>query len=253
MPEKSRIGSIKLNIGVIVDELTELGWELTANTAGDAGTFINYAIFDDQADLSHQYVYFVPTGKILTFPVHKYAYVSCEQRRGDAPHIRISGKTDIQVINALNAVFQKYRSFEKALSDVLLAGGSLDELSLILQKELGNPLFIHDNMFCILAMPRHVEGMRQFEVDKVTGKQYVPLWLVNEFKFDEDYQKTLSTHGAQFWEKDHYTRETRCLFVNLWEGDYYLGRLIIEEISTQIKAGQILIAEYFALYAEAVM
>ena len=246
-------GPIKLNIRIIADELNDLGWDISANAAADPNTFLNYTIFDGQTKFDHELVYFIPNGKAGAFPVHKYAFVSCEKVAGDAPHVCVSGKTELQTINELNNIFQKYRKFEQELNEVLINGGSLTELCQVATRFLNNPLYIHDNMFCILALPQYVAGMREFDVDKNTGKTYIPLWLINDFKFDEEYQKTLTMHSAQFWSNEQYPRDYRCLYVNIWDGTYYMGRLLIEEIWSPIKPGQLSIAEYFALYGRAVM
>ena len=244
---------IKLNTRIIADELTDLGWDIKVCSAEDPAEFMNYTVFDDQASLSHDMVYYLPAGKAGSFPVHKYAFISLEDIAGDAPHICVSGRTEIQVVNALNDMFRKYRIFRDNLNEVLVNDGSLTDLCRVGMDFFGNPLYIHDNMFCILALPQYVAGMREFEVDKTTGKSYIPLWLVNDFKFDEEYQRTLTTHKAEMWGNEQYPRDFRCMYVNIWDGSYYMGRLIIEEMWTPIKPGQMKTAECFALYARAVM
>ena len=246
-------GPIKLNIQIIADELNALGWDIQVNHSDEPALIKNYTIFDDQSSLSHELIYFLPSGKAKAFPVHKYAFISTVNVAGDAPHICVSGKTEIQVVNALNDIFRKYHSFESELNDLLVSKGDLTDLCRIGMEYLGNPMYIHDNMFCILALPEHVAGMREFEVDNTTGKIYIPLWLINDFKFDQEYQKTLKMHSAQMWGNDQYPRDSSCMYVNIWDGNYYMGRLIIEEIWHPITPGQFALAEYFALYARALM
>ncbi len=161
--------------------------------------------------------------------------------------------SDIRAVNLLCGIFEKYHKFELALNEVLIGEGDLTDLCQTGIDFLKNPLYVHDNMFCILALPQYVAGMREFDVDRSTGRSYIPLWLVNDFKFDEEYQKTLSTHGAQYWGNEQYPRDFRCLYVNIWDGSYYMGRLIIEEMRSSITPGQLIVAEYFARFVREIM
>ena len=236
-----------------MDELTDLGWDISASVAMDPTTFVDFTIYDGQEKLDHSLVYYIPEGKSGTFPVHRYAFIACEDVTGDAPHVCVRGKSEVQIVNTINSIFRKYKEFETAMNGVLLGGGGLEELCRIGSGFLNNPLYIHDNMFCILALPEYVEGMRKFDVDITTGKQYIPLWLINDFKFDEEYQRTLTLQGANLWGNEQYPRDYRCMYVNIWDGKYYMGRLLIEEIRSPFKPGQYAMAEYFALYAKEMM
>jgi hypothetical protein len=144
--------------------------------------------------------------------------------------------------------FQLYREFEMRLNSVITGGGDLNEMCRVASDFFNNPVYIHDDMFSVLGVSHRIDGMLDFEYNEHSGKINIPLWLVNEFKFDATYQQTLTYHHAAVWGTDRYPHNIRSLFLNLWDGSQYLGRIMVNEIRSNLQPGQYQAIAYFGHY-----
>lgn len=242
-------GAMLLSIQMIADPLDELLWEFTLETAGDAPCLRCCQVYCGQTNLRQEILYLIPEGMGQDFPVDTHRYVACDDLSGAAPHIRSLRRPIYEVLNEIVSIFQKYRDFESQLNQIVTGGGTLTDLCRAGSAFFQNPIYIHDNMFSVIALSSKVEGMLKFEYNERTGKLYVPLWLINEFKYDESYQKTLEYRTASIWDNEQYPYTMRSLYVNLFSSNVYCGRLLINEIGSPLLPGQYQAAEYLARYA----
>ena len=237
-----------LSIQMIVDALDELFWDFTAETAGDVPCLRCCQVYCGQTGLRQDVLYLIPEGMGGNFPVDSFRYVACDALPGEAPHIRNLCRPVYEVLNEIGSIFQRYRDFEFQLSEIVTNGGSLTDLCRAGSVFFQNPIYIHDNMFSVIAMSSKVEGMLKFEYNERTGKLYIPLWLINEFKYDPNYQKTLEYRTAAIWDNEQYPYTMRSLYVNLFRDNIYCGRMLINEIGSSLLPGQYQAAEYLARY-----
>ncbi len=249
---KNKIAHLLLSIQMIADDMTDAGWDFVLNTANDLPCFNSYAVYVGQRDLYADVLYILPDD-CGDFPIDRYPYITSSDKKGAAPHIRLLNKCNAETLNFVIDVFKRYRAFENQLYAVILDNGSLTELLEVAIDFLKNPMYVVDNMFCILSLPQYASGMREFEYDKKTGKSYIPLWLINEFKFDDEFQTTLSTRSAKIWSNDQFPRNCRCMYVNVWDGTYYAGRLLIEELWKSFQPGDFTVAEFVAEFIRHIM
>ena len=240
--------SVKLNLQMIADAMDELWWEYASHLPGETPSLSGCLLYCGQTTLQSDTLYLIPDGSEEGFPADCYCYATTGSLRGEAPHIRNVSSSFAQMLNLVITVFQRYRDFERDLSNVISSGGSLTQLCRVGSEFLRNPLYIHDNLFAVLAESSHVEGMLEFEYNEKSKKMYIPLWLINEFKFDDSYRRTLSLHQASIWGVDQYPHTMRSLFVNLWDGERYLGRMLVNEVGSSLQPGHFRAAEFFAQY-----
>ena len=247
-PLSNEPGRILLSIQMLADEFEDRFPELELNTAGDAPCFSGCALYCQQRELRRDCLYVLPDAGAENFPADTYCYVSARYRPGAAPHLSGLPMSTPELLNEVLSVFQKYHELELRLSAVITGGGDLSDLLNAASPFFQNPMYIHDNMFAVIALPRMVEGMLKFEYNENTGRIYIPLWLIEDFKFDPNYRDTLNLHKPAIWGNDEYPRQFRSLFVNLWDGAYYCGRLLINELQTPLQPGQFELAEMLAEY-----
>lgn len=238
-----------LNLQMILDPMDELLWEYTSSNPGDTPTLRGCLVYCGQTELSADILYLFPQEWGKDFPADRYSYITTGFLEGDAPHIRNVKKDFPDVLNLVMSTFQRYRDFESSLNGILNSGGNLTDLCRAASDFFHNPVYIHDDLFSVLAVSHRVEGMLDFEYNEQSGKVHIPLWLINEFKFDSSYRRTLTLHQAGIWGNDQYPFNMRSLFVNLWDGEQYCGRVLINEIRTPLQPGQFRAAEYFGRYA----
>jgi len=250
--KQNQLDSLLLSVQIIADCFEDDKMDFLLNTVNDEPVFIACNLYTGQKTLFSDIIYILPAGT-TAFPVNRYSYISSDNLEGNAPHIRNIKMDTGEILNKVINIFQKHREFEAELNAVITEGGSLTDLCQVGNEFFKNPMYVHDNMFCIVAIPEYVQGMREFDHDSETGKYYIPLWLINDFKFDEEYKKTMYTRSATLWTNEQFPRNNSAVYANIFDGTYYMGRLLLEELKTPIKKGQFALLDYFAGYVRYIM
>ena len=238
-----------LSMQMVADPLAELLWDFTLETTGDCPSLRCCQVYCGQTSLQDDTLYLIPQGMGGHFPTNQFRYIAIDDLSGEAPHICKLQQPFFEVMNEVVSTFQRYHDFETQLNQIVTGGGTLVDLCRAGSAFFQNPIYIHDNMFSVIALSSKVEGMLKFEYNERNGKLYIPLWLINEFKYDENYQKTLEYKTAGIWDNEQYPYTMRSLYVNLYSRNVYCGRLLINEIRTLLLPGQFRAAEYLARYA----
>ena len=249
----SPTGIMLVSIQMLADELGDMGWDFQWSGEETSPRFSGYLIYSGQTDLKKDTLYLLPEGGSAGFPRNRFGYVTQEDLPGAAPHIRCLNQPFSQILNGIIRVFRRYQEFEMQLNRILTDGGSLTDLCHVGSAFFGNPIYIHDDMFTVIALSGRVEGMLKFEYNEHKGKLYIPLWLINDFKFDHEYQHTMELRQAGLWDNNHYPYNIRSLFYNLWDGAEYLGRLMINELRSPLLPSHFQSVEYLAEYAMMLM
>lgn len=242
-----------LNTQIIADEISSKGWKSNLRVSNGTPNLRYFQVYEGDDFLPEDVLYFVPQNYMHSFPADKYSYITCTDLDGKAPHIDSIAEDEITVINTLISIFQKYRDFEIALDNVVIEEKSLNDICKIGEKIFNNPCYIHDRNFSIIGISSRIKGMLEFETSERDGSLHIPLWLIDQFKFDSDYKKTLEQTNASIWGKDQYPHNIRSLYVNILDTGYYYGRFLINEINTPLNAGQFRMAEQFANYVKLIM
>ena len=85
-------------------------------------------------------------------------------------------------------------------------------------------------------------------IDPMNEMLEAPLSLIQDFKLDAEYQRTLITHGANIYSEE--LRGYRILYMNLWVSGNYQGRLCVDELQTEIQPGHFSALEYLGSFIE---
>lgn len=238
---------LALSLRMIADELDDKLWDFTLHSE-DQARFYSFRVFLP-GEAPEPGVLYVLQEEDGAFPQDRYPYLSIGERPGQAEHICVRGRTFLETVNELARIFQRFRDFEAELNWILSRGGGLTELCAAATSYLQNPVYIHDNAFSILALPCYVEGMLELEYNPETGKYFIPLWLVEDFKFSEGYQDTLHRKKAAIWGTNQYPYHMRSLYINIWDVDFYRARILVNELHVPLRPGDYLLLEYLADYA----
>ena len=242
-------GRMLLSIQMLVDAMNEKLWEFSPHVQGDKPILRGCQFYQRGMQLSDDTLYILPEGEGSRFPIHRYCYVASEDLFGAAPNIHSLHRPVHEIANLVYNVFRSYHEFESALSDIVNNSGTLTDLCREGEKFFHNPMFIHDNLFSVIGLPRDIKTTTQFEHNDESGLYHIPLRMIDEFKYDPLYQTTLTEHSAGLWGNAQNRNGFRSLYVNLWDGAHYCGRLLINERQTALRPGQFKTAEYLAEYA----
>lgn len=250
MPNKKLDADFLLNMQMIKDELEE-DYNITYSFPWhDSQRLMGARIYYGQKELDPSQVY-IATAEVfdkspITTPEICQIVVGSLKSRPNLPHyslIEVIGAKWEEVLNTVQGIFERYQAWSQRLLYILNSGGGLYELCVAALDFFQNPLYIHDENFNILAMPMWVVGMTQLLVDEHTGSATVPLEKIQQFKVNPAYIKTLTTHGAQLWNPSYNLH--RVIYVNIWVGEQYCGRFLINELNSSFKPSQFTLAEYF--------
>lgn len=165
-------------------------------------------------------------------------------RSGAGSYLQLPSSCGLpEVLNAAAEVMDKYKRWDEAMQNALNQDGGVEALARIGMDFFGNPLFIHDPEFYIVACPEHDEQMTKWDYDERNSRYMVNCDTINNYKIDREYQSTLSTHGAHLFYGNQ--QGYRILYINIWNNARYEGRLCINELRTPILPSHFHAAEYF--------
>ena len=238
---------LALSLQLIADELDDQLWDFILQSE-DQARFYSFRVYSSGAALEPGVLYILPED-CGPFPCDQYPYLSVGDHPGQAEHICVRRRPLLETVNELARIFQRFRDFEAELNWILNHGGDLTDLCAAATAFLQNPVYMHDSVFAILALPCHVEGMLELDYSPETGKYFIPLWLVEDFKFSEGYRENLQQTRASIWGTNQYPYHMRSLYVNIWDVNYYRARLLVNELHTALRPGDGLLVEYVADYA----
>lgn len=245
--DDSRI--ILLSIQMIADAFDELYLDYQSSFENDFPRLRKYLVYSSQKELYDDTLYIIPEGCSASFPADRFCYVSADPLEGTAPHISDLKLPLSRMLNEIITIFQSYQDLELQLNRILTDGGTLTDLCRVASDFFHNPIYIHDDMFAVIALSTRVEGMLKFERNENSGNLYIPLALIDDFKFDKNYGQTLELHHAGLWDNEQYPYNIRSLFLNLWDGNRYCGRLLINELQSSLLPSQSQTIEFLGTYA----
>lgn len=242
----------RLNMQILADGLQEVWPELTFRRGADQDTLEDVCFLTEGMQVCENCVYLVREGAggASRAGAHGAFVVAGEvppQLVGPQDSvIQLPAQADLfRIFGRCQEIFRRNREWSEQIYEVMIRGGSVDDLCRISYPYFQNPLFVHDAQLTVISCPIWREGMIDWEEDKETGLLMAPFDLVNEFKTDKEYVHTLSVHGADIFSAD--LRGYRDLYVNIWNhAGGYEGRLVICELEHPLLPGQALAAEFLA-------
>ena len=231
----------------IADELDDRLWDF--DLIGECETSFRCFRAWTRRERPKSGVLYVLREDVTDFPTDIFPHIRLGGASGTAPRIQVRGREIVELLDVLAAVFERFRELEADLNWLLGHGGDLNDLCRVAFGFLQNPVYIHDSMFTLLGQSNRVEGMLELAYNEKGGKYFVPLWLIEDFKFSAGYAETLQQRHPAIWGTDQYPHHMRSLYVNIWDEDYYRARILINELHVSLRPGDFRVAEILAGYA----
>ncbi len=235
------IDPYRLSMQTISDELDVRHIEHTLHNPGDPIRLEGIRMYKDGIRPQRNYVYLIPPGttpKDLRWFENSsfivFGPASPEEYSFTASVIGVRQDLDIiTVFNAVQDIFEKYIRWDRELRMALQSENPLDRMLAVSLPIFQNPMFLHDRDFYVLACPRWLTGMLQWEKEPRTGRDMVPLELINTFRVDEEYLATLKSTSASVLSAA--IRGYRILYANLWGQEHYSGRICVDELERALR------------------
>ena len=212
--------------------------------SGSGRSYLDVRIFRSSLPMGENILYLVREEDAALFPGDAYASICPVPIAGTADHITTPGLTNEQVLDRAMALFSQCREQEQMLDELVFQGATLQQLCEAGAELLKNPVYIHDDWFMMLAQSTQVDDVLTPEYTMTSQRGFLPRVIVDDLQFDSDYLETYTTHDVQLW---HSSRKTAdCLYVNLWDGAVYRGRLLVMETNHPFQPSDYRLAEVLA-------
>ncbi|MCD8196790.1 MAG: helix-turn-helix domain-containing protein [Lachnospiraceae bacterium] len=220
----------------------------------DKQKLVSACVYYGQRELDETFVYVAEYSVFQQHPIHdsgicriivnapEHSVLSSPSSRIEIDHVEHWE----EVFEQVQVIFARHRSWSRELFRILEEGGGLYELLLSAQNYFGNPLYIHDENYTVLASSTWVVGMTPVIVDEEKGIRTFSFEKIQQLKSNPEYMETMTTHGTHFWMPSYANHRT--IYANIWNRDHYCGRVLINELNNSLKPGVIPMLEYFTQF-----
>lgn len=242
----------RLNLQVLADELEANHISVSFHCRSDEARLRGVRLYDSAEPLSPEYVYLLSEADLsgdfraretIDFVVPGEVNLDDFSFTSSVLGI-LSDVPSRRIYNMIQAIFEKYALWDEQLHWAMQSEKPLEQMLTVSRDVFENPMFIHDTDFYVLTCPRWVEGMLHWETEPRTGREMVPLDLINEFRIDREYLATLKARKVTMFSSA--IRGYRILFVNLWRQDRYDGRICVDELERPLRKSDYLHLEHLA-------
>lgn len=228
---------------MIADALIEMAIPCMRAVRKPARTYSGIRTYWGQKELQENILYLL-TEQEANFPTNTYAYISTDERSGEADHLICAGSAKETLLNRLLSYFDSCKDIQFQIDQMIFRGAGLQELCCLGEKLLGNPVCIHDDWFIMTAMSPGVQAIISPEYVSTSVKGFIPRAILEDFKHDSDYLETYAHRRARLWVGTDGARNS--LYVNLWDGAIYRGRLLVFQQQHAFRREDYLMAELLA-------
>lgn len=228
---------------MIADALNQMGICCQHAAWDQTKTYAGVRTYCGQKELREDLLYIL-SGREAGFPTDTYAYITTADCPGKADHLLCAGCDVETLLDRLLSYFDSCKDIQFQIDQLIFRGAGLQELCCLGEKLLGNPVCIHDDWFIMTAMSPGVQAIISPEYVSTSVKGFIPRAILEDFKHDSDYLETYAHRRARLWVGTDGARNS--LYVNLWDGAIYRGRLLVFQQQHAFRREDYLMAELLA-------
>lgn len=226
---------------MLAGELEHLGIHCLPEGQQSEDPFRGVCLFTGTVPLPG-FLYILRAEDASRFPVDLHSYLCCQPIGGEAPHLFCPGTEETVLFSTLLELFARWQSWELQLDQLVYQNVPLHEICQLGESMLACPICIHDDWFIMIAMSQGLPKIMPPEYIMSSSKASVPQIIVEDFKYDTDYLETYQYRSAQYWQSS--PDVPGCLYVNLWDGEVYQGRLLAMAYNRSFRPMDYLLAEF---------
>ena len=235
---------------MLEESLSQAGWECQMTLADAAQGYRGIRLYHGQQQL-HKDVLYLLRPEEKEFPFDSYTYISSVSHGGKANHLICPDRPDEEIMDQLLEVLSQFQSWQEAIDLLVYKNADLQELCELGARLLENPVCIHDDWFVMMAITAEYAEIMELEYMMSTAKGFVPRAVVEDFQYDSDFLETYAHYGAQIWSQPE--KNQHSLYVNLWDGPVYKGRLLVARKNRDFLLRDYLLAEVLTQRALALL
>lgn len=238
--DNGRLLSLLPTMPMIVEDLTLAGWTCHSQIQDPHQTYQGIRLYHGQTNLEHNVLYLLkPTED--RFPTNRYSYISTVPLSGQANHFCCPDHPDEEILDLVLDLFFRFQFWRQSLDQLTYRQGSLQELCELGEQLLDNPVCIHDDWFIMSAHSQGVQQIMAPEYVSSSTKGFIPRAILEDFQHDSEYLETYSYRSAQIWQNPGSGQKS--LYVNLWDGAVYRGRLLVLQQNRPFRQSDFVLAE----------
>ena len=238
--ELNRPVRLQPTLPMLAENLSQIGWEceVVLNDANQG--YRGIRLYHGQKELQKDVLYLLRPEE-TEFPFDTHSYLSAVPHPGRANHLVCPRRPDAEIMDQLLEVFSQFQTWQDAIDLLVYRNADLQELCELGAQLLENPGCIHDDWFVMMAITAEYAQLMEPEYMMSSAKGFVPRAVVEDFQYDSDYLETYTHHGAQIWDTPE--KNQKSLYVNLWDGPVYKGRLLVAKKNRDFLHRDFLLAE----------
>ena len=235
----AKIQMIRLHptLPVLADELRRAGAECACFCADPARSYTGVRLWRPDAVADPQILYVTAEAPLPA----ECAAVSPAEPGDRRDWLFCPGLSPETLLNLLLEIFFRFRERESLIDQLVCRGGSLSELCALGETMLDNPVCIHDDWFIFIATSPGLGSFMAPEYISTSTAGFVPRFIVEDFQDDTDYLETYGHRDAQLWLNSDGSQGS--IYVNLWDGTLYRGRLLVLRQERDFRPGDYLLAQ----------
>ena len=226
---------------ILAEALSRTG--LMCKTAGKAleARLRGARMFTPGTALREDVLYVLRPADAARFPAGPYVCAVTEPSAAGAGRLLCLNRSADQVLDRLLEIFARYQDMEDRLDGLVFSNAGLQAVCELGAELLGNPLCVHDDWFVMAARSSELTEVLPPDYIMTSSREFLPRIIVDDFKNDAEYLETYQSRRAQLWEA-----EPRCLYVNLWDGSVYRGRLLVVQYHRPFTSEDAMVCEVLA-------
>ena len=237
-----RLMHMEPNLEMLAEALAERGIECRVEGLADDARFRGAALFTGQADASARLIYLVRPEDAGRFPPG--CACVCPARVAGAACLRCPGADVFALMEALGALFDRLRLWEQRLDELVYQNVALAALCEAGAALLGNPVCVHDDWFVMIARSRELDKVLPPDTIMSSEREFLPRIIVEDFTNDAEYLETYAHRSPRIWTGT--PDQPPWLYVNLWAGDVYRGRLLVVQYRRAFRHADFMVAQVLA-------
>lgn len=239
------------NLQVIFEEMRRQGWLCQGQITRDL-RFRGVRLYHGQVIASRMLYVLEPEAQ-PSFPTDSAAYLCAGSVPGNADHICCGEHSPREILEFVQDLFEAFLDQKERLDRLLAQDAGLNALCALGEKLLGNPVFVHDDWFVIIAKSPSAAQFLPTESRNSSVLEYLPKKWVEEFQFDSGFQETYGTTAPCIWNSIIPDISARSIYVNLTESNTYRGRLLVMEHDRPFRTWDLLLTEQLHAHAAIIM
>ena len=228
---------------MLAEYLTQSGWQWQIHLSREDRGYRGIRLYHPRLQLQEDVLYLLRPGE-TEFPVDDYSYLSSVSHGGKANHLICPDHPDEEILDQLLEVFSLFHSWESDIDLLLYRGASVQTLCELGARLMEKPVCFHDDWFVMMAMSAGVSRIMEPEYLMSSARGFIPRAIVEDFQDNSDYLETYAHHDARIWVTPDGRYQT--LYVNLWDGAVYKGRMLVMQTEEDFRRRDFLLAEVLA-------